>query len=109
MTTSPQEPTWWAPTDVGVTFDVRVVPNARRTELVGTIGDALRIRISAPAVDDKANEHLRRFVGELFGVRRSAVRIVRGRRSRTKTLQIVGVDEPPSQVRNEVSRLGARS
>lgn len=100
---------WWRPTDVGITVDVRVVPNARRTEMVGPRDGALRIRVAAPAIDDRANDRLVRYLSDLFGVRRSAIRILRGRRSKDKVVQFVGLDEPPRRVMRAVSPPAAGS
>jgi hypothetical protein len=72
--------------------DVRVVPNARRDEIVGVHDGRLRVRVRAPAVDGKANAALCRVVAEHFGVRASKVTIVRGVRSRDKTLQVDSID-----------------
>ena len=81
--------------DDGVVVSLRVVPGARRSEVVGIAGAQLRVRIAAPAVDDKANAETQRFLAQLFGVRRSAVTFVRGQRSRDKVLRIAGVTAPP--------------
>jgi len=87
---------WWSEGDGGISVAVRVTPGARRTGLVEASGDRLRIRVAAPAREGKANEELRRFLADLFGVRRSAVSLLRGERAREKTLWIAGVTEPPS-------------
>ena len=87
--------TWWAPADEAITVTVRATPGARRSELAEVAGDRLRIRLSAPAVEGKANAELRRFLAELFEVRRSAVTVVRGDRSRDKVVRIAGIDAPP--------------
>jgi hypothetical protein len=58
-------------------------------------GDRLRLRVAAPATEGKANAAVERFVAGLFGVRRSAVTIVRGARSRDKAVRVAGVDRPP--------------
>lgn len=78
---------------------MRVVPTARSSEVVGVGADEhLRVRIAAPAVDGKANDELRRFMAEVFGVRRSAITIVRGDRSRTKLIHVTGPESPPKQL-----------
>ena len=71
-----------------VLLEVRVTPGARRTELVARDGDRLRVKLAAPPVDGKANAELVRFLAELYGVRRSAVEVVRGLRSRDKVVRI---------------------
>lgn len=77
--------------DGAVTFPVHVQPRARRTELAGMHGGSIKLRVTAPAVEDAANHAVVEFFAALAGVPRSAVRIVRGRRSREKTLQIDGM------------------
>jgi uncharacterized protein len=74
-----------------VSFAVRVQPRASRDEVAGKWQDALKIRLTAPPVDDRANEALRRFLGTLLKVPLSAVRIAGGERSRTKRVEISGV------------------
>ena len=71
---------------------VHVVPRAKRTEVVGRHGDALKIKLKAPPVDGAANAELVRFVAEQLDVPRSAVTITAGHTARRKTLEIAGVD-----------------
>ena len=76
----------------GVMLSVHAQPGARRTEVVGRHGDAVRIRVAAPPVDDRANEALVAFVAEMFGLRSSAVSIRSGGSSRHKRLRLDGID-----------------
>jgi uncharacterized protein len=76
----------------GVCMRVHVQPRASRTELAGVHGDALKVRLRAPPVDGAANEELAAYLGELFGVPRPAIRIVRGQRGRAKLVEVDGVD-----------------
>jgi uncharacterized protein len=71
-----------------LTLDVHAQPGARRTEVVGTHGNALRVRLAAPAVEGKANAELRRFLAEAFGVPQRNVTLVRGEAGRRKTVRI---------------------
>jgi uncharacterized protein (TIGR00251 family) len=77
--------------DGAVSFAVRVQPRARRDEIAGEWQDALKIRLIAPPVDDRANEALRRLLAARLKVPLSAVRIASGERSRTKRVEIQGV------------------
>ena len=79
-------------TDGGVLLSVHAQPGARRTEVVGRHGDAVKIRVAAPPVDDRANEALCAFVATTFGVRRAAVTIRSGSSSRHKRLLLTGID-----------------
>lgn len=67
---------------------VHVQPGARVSEVLGEIGDALKIRLQAPPVDGKANEALIAFIANKLGVRQRDVRILRGQTSRQKLLDI---------------------
>lgn len=67
---------------------VHAQPGAKRTEVAGVHGDALRIRLAAPPVDGKANAELLRFLADAFGVPRRAVTLVRGEASRQKLVRI---------------------
>ncbi|MDQ3404922.1 MAG: DUF167 domain-containing protein [Actinomycetota bacterium] len=69
-------------------FGVRVKPGARRTAVGGRFGSALVVAVSAPAVEGKANEAVRRAVAEAFGVRRGDVTIVVGERGRDKVVEV---------------------
>lgn len=79
----------------GVRLKIRVQPRARRTAIDGALGDALKIRITAPPSDGKANAELVALLSDTFGVPKSAVTIVAGQTSRDKIVAIEGlsVDE----------------
>ena len=74
-----------------VTFLVRVQPRASKDLIAGEMGGALKVRLRAPALEDRANEALVEFLAELLKTPRTAVRILSGERSRTKRLEIRGV------------------
>ncbi len=65
-----------------------VQPKARKDEIVGPHGDALKIRITAPPVDGKANRHLLKMVAKTFGVKERAITLLSGESSRHKRLSI---------------------
>jgi uncharacterized protein (TIGR00251 family) len=70
---------------------VRVQPRASKDEIVGVMNGALKIRLQAPAVENRANEALCEFLARLLKTPKSAVRILSGDRSRTKRVEIRGV------------------
>jgi len=72
---------------------VKVHPRARRSALAGRFGDAWKLDLAAPPVDGKANDECVRFIAELAGVPRSRVRIVTGATSRTKVVEVEGLDQ----------------
>jgi uncharacterized protein (TIGR00251 family) len=75
----------------GVLLAIRVQPRASRDEVAGAIEGALKIRLCAPAVDNRANEALTEFLAALLRVPKSSVRILSGERGRTKRVEITGV------------------
>jgi hypothetical protein len=79
------------PTATGVELDVRVIPRARETRLAGERNGALLVRVSAPPVDDAANERLVEYFARLTQRPRSAIRLVSGARGRAKRLAIDGI------------------
>ena len=74
-----------------VVFTVRVVPRASRDAIEGEYQGALKVRLTAPPVEDRANDALVRLLAERLKVPRSAVRIVAGEKSRMKRVEIAGV------------------
>jgi len=74
-----------------VSLAVRVQPRASKNEIAGTMAGALKVRLQAPAVDNRANEALVEFLAQLLKTPKSAVRILSGERSRTKQVEIRGV------------------
>jgi len=72
---------------------VRVIPGSKRNEVVSRIGSILRVKISAPAVEGKANEELCEFLADFFDVKRSNVFLRKGERGREKTIEITGRSE----------------
>lgn len=80
-------------TQTGVRIDVYVQPGAKKTELAGEHGEAIKIRIHAPPVEGKANEELIRYFAKSMGVSSQRITLVRGEKSRSKTLEIDGLKE----------------
>jgi uncharacterized protein (TIGR00251 family) len=76
--------------DGRVTLTLHIQPGARKTELAGLHGDALKIRLAAPPVDGKANEALLRFIAEILKVQRAAVSLKSGQTSRRKVIEVDG-------------------
>ena len=74
-----------------VSFAVRVQPRASREEIAGVHDGAMKIRISAPAVENRANAALVDFLARVLKTPKSAVRIQGGEHSRTKRVEVFGV------------------
>ena len=81
--------------DGALILHVHVQPGARRTEVAGLHGDALKVRVAAPALEDRANEALVAFVAEALGTARRDVVLVSGERSREKRLRVSRATRPP--------------
>jgi len=86
-----------------VVFAVRVQPRASKNEVSGAMEGALKIRLQAPAVEDRANEALCEFLAQLLKRPKAAVRILSGERSRSKRVEVLGVTaaEVAALLRNE--------
>ena len=77
--------------DGSVVFAVRVTPRASRNAIEGEYQGALKVRLTAPPVEERANDALRRFLAARLNVPVSAVRIVGGEKSRNKRVAVAGV------------------
>jgi uncharacterized protein (TIGR00251 family) len=77
---------------VAALLRLRIVPNARRSEVVGAFGEAIKVKIQAPAVEGKANSALREFLAERLQVSIGDVEFVGGEKSRHKVVDVAGLD-----------------
>ena len=77
-------------TSGSITFTIRVIPRASRSEIVGELSGSLKVKVSAPPVDGAANEEIVRLLAKAFGVARSGVTIVSGEASKTKLVRVTG-------------------
>ena len=75
----------------GASFSVRVQPRAKRNAVTGEVGDALKLALTAPPLEGRANQACVAFLAELLGVPRASVRLATGGRSRTKIICVVGL------------------
>ncbi len=75
----------------GVTFEVRVQPRSSRLGIEGVAGGVLRVKLTAPPAGGAANEQLVKLLADELGVRKSSVRILRGRTSRNKVVEVTGL------------------
>jgi len=77
----------------GITFAVKVHPRARKNAITGVVSDKLKLALTAPPVDGKANQSVIEFFAELFAIPRSSVTIASGETSRNKIVRIAGVSK----------------
>lgn len=76
--------------DGWLSFSIRVLPRASKSEVAGTFAEGLKVRISAPPVDGAANAEVVKLLAKAFGVSRSSVAIVSGETSKTKRVRVQG-------------------
>ncbi len=69
---------------------VHAQPKAKKTEIIGVHGEALKIKVAAPPVDGAANDELIRFFAQLFDVSKSQVRLKQGSTGRKKVVEVEG-------------------
>lgn len=76
----------------GATFSVHVQPRASRVEICGVQGDALKVRLTSPPVDDAANRQLEEFIAKSLRQAKSKVSVISGAKSRHKRILVRGMD-----------------
>ncbi len=80
--------TWYQWQGKDLILRVRIQPRAAKDEIAGLYGDRLKVRITAPPTDGRANEHLRAFLAKQFGVPKTRITLLSGAGSRDKRLRI---------------------
>jgi uncharacterized protein (TIGR00251 family) len=75
----------------GVTFAVKIRPRAKRNAVTGELGDALKLSLTTPPIDGRANEACIEFFAKLLKVPRSSVTIASGQTSRNKVIRVAGL------------------
>lgn len=80
---------WLRQSDRQTTLTLHIQPGAKKTEVAGEHGDALKIRLAAPPVDGKANSALIAFVADRLGIAKSAVSLKSGQSSRRKVIEVI--------------------
>ncbi len=78
-------------TEGGASFAVRVHPRARKNAVTGEVGDALKLSLTAPPIDGKANQACIEFFANLLKLSRSSVTIASGESSRNKVIRVAGL------------------
>ncbi len=86
----------------GVSFKVKVQPRAKKNAIVGFLGDALKIAVTAPPVGCKANQAVIEFFADYFKIPRSSVTITSGESGRLKRIRVTGISA--EQVRGALGR-----
>jgi uncharacterized protein len=93
-------------TSRGLTFLVKVQPRARRNEITGVVGDALKLSLTAPPVEGRANDAVVEFLADFFDIPRSSVTITSGKTNRLKAICICGIRV--EQLRQKLAAVDAK-
>ena len=86
-------------TPTGATFQVKVHPRAKKNAVTGEVGDALKMTLTAPPVEGRANEACIAFLAEVLNVPRSSVTIAAGENSRNKVIRVSGLSAKQVEAR----------
>ena len=81
---------WYRRDGDSITLTLHIQPGAKRSEVAGLHGDALKVRLSAPPIEGRANEALLRFIADSFDVPLRQVELLRGAQSRQKMVRVEG-------------------
>ncbi|MCF7955870.1 MAG: DUF167 domain-containing protein [Phycisphaerae bacterium] len=79
-------------TEQGVEIRVKVVPGSSKTQIRGTLGEMLKIKVAAPPEKGKANQSLIAFMAKLLGLKKNDIEIISGKTNPVKVLRISGAD-----------------
>jgi uncharacterized protein (TIGR00251 family) len=81
------------------TLAIKAIPNAPKSQVIGWLGDALKVKVHAPPVEGKANDALCEFLADELELPRRAVTVLRGDTSRQKIIRVDGLDLPAVKAR----------
>ena len=86
-------------TPAGATFAVKLHPRAKRNAITGTLGDALKLSLTAPPVEGRANDACIEFFADLLKLPRSSITIAAGQSSRNKVIRVAGLSAAEVEAR----------
>ena len=89
---------WYRRNGEVITLTLHIQPGAKRTEVSGLHGEALKIRLAAPPIEGRANEALLKFIAESFGVPLRQVELKQGGQSRHKVVAVTGSKVEPESL-----------
>jgi uncharacterized protein (TIGR00251 family) len=75
-----------------ILLKVYLQPKSSKNEIIGSYRDGVKVKVTAPPVEGKANDALRQFLAKALGIAPSQIEILKGHHSREKTLKIEGID-----------------
>lgn len=79
-------------TESGIIIKVKVEPRSSKKGITGFTDDIIKIKLNSPPVEDAANKELIEFLSEEFNIKKSSIRILKGKSSKNKILEIKGID-----------------
>ncbi|WP_136413162.1 MULTISPECIES: DUF167 domain-containing protein [Oxalobacteraceae] len=94
---------WCCAVAKGVRITVQITPNAKKSEVIGVLDDALKIRLQAQPIEGKANEALIRYLADTLDVPKSAISITHGQTSKRKIIEISNPKVAVDDVRRTLS------
>jgi hypothetical protein len=89
---------WYRRNGDELTLTLHIQPGAKRSEIAGLHGEALKIRLAAPPIEGRANEALLRFIADLFAVPLRQVELRQGGQSRHKVVAVSGSQVDPQSL-----------
>jgi uncharacterized protein len=92
------QPTWYRRNGEVITLTLHVQPGAKRSEIVGMHGEALKIKLAAPPIEGRANEALLKFIADLFAVPLRNTELMQGGQSRHKVVAVIGSKVEPESL-----------
>ena len=93
---------WFRWDGADLVLDCHLQPKASKDEFAGLHGERLKIRLTAPPVEGKANAHLLAFLGKAFGVAKSQVLVEGGEPNRQKRVRIRAAQKLPAELAGEL-------
>ncbi len=90
----------------GIIIEIKVAPRSSKREIIGVVGNALKVKLTAPPVDGAANEQLIELLSGEFGIRKSNIIIIKGETSKLKTVKIINPPTPPFVQKGRRGRKG---
>jgi len=92
------QPNWYRRNGETITLTLHVQPGAKRSEIAGLHGEALKIRLAAPPIEGRANDALLKFIAELFAVPLRNAELRQGGQSRHKVVAVTGSKVQPESL-----------
>ena len=89
---------WYRRDGENITLTLHVQPGAKRSEIVGLHGDALKIKLAAPPIEGRANDALLKFIADLFAVPLHNAKLKQGGQSRHKVVAVTGSKVEPESL-----------